>query len=476
MMRQQQQQQRFFVNDDVNKIENEMNNKLKKSSINDQLNDDTETSPDTSVALSTPPAVNINNKKPSTTNQKNLWSRITFKFRFVQHFMKRAREKRNSTSISPKDLPTNQQQQQQIHSRTDIKPTGSIKFTENQIHQRNRNYSIVDRKMSTRSFSNELRSRIRSESDKDSSCCTDDDFTINLFEINSNTQLNTPNSIKSTSRFNDYLYLVNSDNETIDLFNKHDKFLTTHIDMKLASTIHTVRTPVDLISTNSNLFVTDWLNDEVLVYNNDCQLNNILSNNNNNGMKYFSSPWGITIDPFSDYLYVCNTDKNTIEIFDSHLQYYQTLGRDLSPLATTSKNKQSSIEFHTPKWIVNCDHWGLAVSDWDSNEIKLIDHVSNQVIRTIRGCYNPEGLCLVERTGTQLLVLCSHHKNILKLFDILSGKLIKTYDLFSGNDLQYQKYEPTSVCSVYGLRGLCYADEKIYFTDSIKNKIFICNL
>ncbi len=121
------------------------------------------------------------------------------------------------------------------------------------------------------------------------------------------------------------------------------------------------------------------------------------------------------------------------------------------------------------------DHWGFAVSDYDGNEIKLIDHCSNRVIRTITDVYSPEAMTVVERTGTQLLVLCSHHKNILKMFDLLSGKLIKTYDLFSTND---QKYEQNNICSIYGLRGLCYShsDEKIYFTDSIKNKIFICNL
>ena len=490
-------QQRFFLNEELNKTNNnsnsennEINKSIKKQlnisdvtaiinttsvkPVSDEGSKETETSADASVSSTISTFSTVLNLKKEKPNNKNLWSKITLKFRFVQHFIQRSREKRCQTSNQASSSSST------ATTAKDSKSPNSIKLP----NRRSRKFSIFDRKSSYTSCGHDLRSRVKSDSEKDSCSYTDDasnDYTISLFEINSNTQLNSPNSIKCASRLNDFLYIVNSDNETIDLFNKFEKSLNTHIDTKLLNNIHEIRTPVDICTTNSNLFVSDWLNDEILVYNSEGQYRTVISNSiNNNGIKYFSSPWGISVDYFNDYLYVCNTAKNTIEIFDSNLQHYQTLGRTTSPLASASKTKHSSgsnIEFHTPKWIINCDHWGYAVSDWDANEIKLIDHCSNKVIRTIRDCYSPEGLTLVERTGTQLLVLCSHHKNILKMFDLLSGKLVKTYDMFSGaGDLHYQKYESNSLCSIYGLRGLCYSDEKIYFTDSIKNKIFICNL
>ena len=223
----------------------------------------------------------------------------------------------------------------------------------------NRKLSIFDRKLSIAN-SYDLRTRYKSDSEKDSCSYTDDasnDYTVSLFEINSNSQLNNPNSIKCANRLNDYLYVVNSDNESIDLFNKYDKSLKPYIDTKLSNDdVHEVRTPVDLIATNTHIFVTDWLNDEVLVYNSDGQFQSTIFNNVN---KYFASPWGISVDYFNDYLYVCNTSKNTVEVFNSRLQHYQTLGNsNTSPsIPTTSKSKtlptSSAVEFNTPKWIIN---------------------------------------------------------------------------------------------------------------------------
>ncbi len=219
----------------------------------------------------------------------------------------------------------------------------------------NRKLSIFDRKLS--GYSYDLRTRYRSDSEKDSCSYADDtsnDYSVSLFEINSNSQLNNPNSIKCANRLNDYLYVVNSDNESIDLFNKYDKSLKTYIDTKLSNDIHQVRTPVDIIATNTHAFVTDWLNDEVLVYNSEGQFQSAIHNNVN---KYFASPWGISVDYFNDYLYVCNTSKNTVEVFNSRLEYYQTLGNNTSPIPSTSKSKTnpvtSAIEFNTPKWIIN---------------------------------------------------------------------------------------------------------------------------
>ena len=352
-------QQRLCVNEDVNcsKRQSVSNSFLsndemlatKSKQISGEISKDNESLIETS---SSP----LNIKK---TNKVNVWSKISLKFRFVSHLLHRSRQTRdkrdsivpNFNSTTTSTITNTARKTSLIAKTTNSREVrlGSIKLP-NLLH---RKLSIFDRKLSINS--NELRTRYKSDSEKDSCSYTDDasnDYAVTLYEITSNSQLNNPTSIKIANRQNDYLYVVNSDNESIDLFNKYDKSLKPYIDTKASNEMHQVRSPVDLVSTNTHVFVTDWLNDEVLVYNNDGQYQTVLSNSTNN--KYFTQPWGISIDYFNDYLYVCNTSKNSIEIFNSRLQHYQTLGR--TPfLKSTAMSTSPAIEFNTPKWIINCD-------------------------------------------------------------------------------------------------------------------------
>jgi DNA-binding beta-propeller fold protein YncE len=411
-------------------------------------------------------------KFKKTKNNTNLWSKIRFKFRFINFFITRKQSIDNmramyrveSERFLQQDYKRKQQQQ---------KPSASAITAKE-------NSGYFKRSQSTKSecMGNEKR-RIKSESEKyateDSieTSFSSDDFVLNSYlEIYSSPHLHCPQSLKCFDDENEFLLLMNSDNETVDIFNNSEKVLTTFIDLS-SSTGHTCVTPVDIVQskTNSSFFVSDWLNDEIIVYKGDATYAASLVGTSEKSGKYFSSPFGLAMNHANDYLYVCNMGMDSIEVFDSHLDFYCTIGgaanrNSLARPKTSASYTASSTQFNSPKWITSAT-WGFAISDWDSNKIKLIDRNTHRIVRTFNDCLNPESLTILDSTGTELLVLSSSTKDFIKMYDIISGKLIKAYDYFS---------EQQDLCSIYGLRGLCVSDQKIYFTDCIKNRIFICNL
>jgi DNA-binding beta-propeller fold protein YncE len=383
----------------------------------------------------------------------NLWSRIRFKFRFINFFIARKQTMDNNHRIY--QMQKDRFIQDSKRQRPKFANDGNFK-----------------RSQSSRSQLNEKR-RIKSESEKYATDSVEtsfgsDDYGVNSYlEIYSSPHLNCPQSLKVCENDPDMLLMLNSDNETVDVFNCTDKVLTTFIDLTvLRQSVHTCVTPVDIAQSksNSHFFISDWLNDEIVICKGDFNHATSLANSKDTSRKYFSSPFGLAIDHINDYLYVCNTGMDSVDVFDSNLEHFCTIG-DSMARSNATKPKGSTC-FSSPKWITGAN-WGFAISDWDSNQVKLIDRNTHKIVRTLNDCMNPESLTILDSTGTELLVLSSSTKNFLKMYDILSGRLIKAYDYFG---------EEQDLCSIYGLRGLCVSNQKIYFTDCIENRIFICNL
>jgi len=224
---------------------------------------------------------------------------------------------------------------------------------------------------------------------------------------NGNGQFSYPYGITRDSNGN--IYVCDSSNERIQIFDSEGKFISTF--GSYGSKNGQFNNPYGIaINSKGNIIVSDNGNHRIQIFDSKGKfISTFGSYGNGHGNGQFQLPRGICVD-LNDNIYVCDTNEHRIQIFDSQGKFLSSFG---------SKGNENG-QFNYPRGITINSKGNIIVSEYDKNRIQIFDSEGN-FISTIGSqrngsdqFKNPWGICV---DWNDNIFICDYNNHRIQIFN-----------------------------------------------------------